>query len=201
MHDVVPPKPRFFATPQAFGKWLEANHAKATELVVGYWKVHTGRPSMTWAQSVEQALRFGWIDGIRRSLDGDSYTIRFTPRKATSIWSLVNVRTMERLLAEGKVSAAGKAAWARRRPDKTGVYSAEQRAAARLSAAETTAFKADRAAWADFAKRPPSYRRSCLWWITSAKRPETRARRLATLMSCSAQGVHVPPFRPRPGKR
>ena len=193
-------KPRFFRTPEAFGQWLEANHAKAGELVVGYWKVATGKPSMTWAQSVEQALRFGWIDGVRRSLSSDAYTIRFTPRKPASHWSLVNVRTMERLLAQGQVAPAGKAAWERRRADKTGVYSAEQRTAAKLSAAETKALKADARAWADWSNRPPSYRRTVTWWIVSAKKPETRARRLATLLDCCGRGIHVPPFRPRPGK-
>lgn len=196
----MPGKPRFFRNPEAFGKWLEANHAKANELLVGYWKVHTGKPSLTWAQSVEQALRFGWIDGVRHSLDEERYTIRFTPRKATSNWSLVNVRTMERLLAAGLVAPAGRAAFERRTAARTGVYSAEQQQETRLTAAEARLLEADAAAWSDFQARPPSYQKAVRWWIASAKKPATRARRVATLLACSRAGEPVPPFRPRPGK-
>jgi uncharacterized protein YdeI (YjbR/CyaY-like superfamily) len=108
---VVPAKPRFFRSPEAFGAWLEANHAKAREVTVGYWKVGTGKPSMTWAQSVEQALRFGWIDGVRHSLGDESYCIRFTPRKPGSHWSNINVRLAKRLQAEGRMTEAGLAAF------------------------------------------------------------------------------------------
>lgn len=191
-------KPRFFASPATFGHWLETHHDKERELVVGFWKVHTGKPSMTWAQSVEQALRFGWIDGVRWSIDEARYCIRFTPRKPTSNWSLVNVRTMQHLRQAGLVAPAGLAAYQRRTPQRTGVYSAEQ-APARLTAAETRLLKADRKAWMDFQGRPPHYQKAVRWWIVSAKKPSTRARRLATLLACSRAGEPVPQFRRRPG--
>lgn len=189
------PKPRFFRTPEAFGKWLAANHAKRPELVVGYWKVHTGKPSMTWAQSVEQALRFGWIDGVRRSLGEEAYCIRFTPRKPGSHWSKVNVATAKRLAAEGRMAEAGARAFAARRADRTGKGPHEVRKPPRLDAAARTALQADPKAWAWFQQAPPSYQRACAHWVQAAKRPETRERRLALLARHSRLGEVLPQYR------
>ena len=195
----MPAKPRFFRNPEAFGKWLEANHAKAKELVVGYWKVHTGKPSMTWAQSVEQALRFGWIDGIRRSIDADAYSIRFTPRKSGSHWSNVNVRTAERLVSEGAMAPAGLAAFQARTVQRTGKAAFEQRQV-RLPAELRRRFQQDAPAWRWFQASPPSYRRACTWWIQSAKQTATQARRLESLMAHSRRGEPLPQYRWRKGK-
>lgn len=176
------------------------NGAKRKELVVGYWKVGTGKPSMTWAQSVEAALRHGWIDGVRHSLGEVSYTIRFTPRKPGSHWSAVNVKIAKRLLKEGRMTAAGKAAFASRRADRTARGPYEQRTAARLGPAETKRFKADAKAWAWFTSAAPSYQRTCAWWIQSAKRPETRRRRLELVMAHAHQGEVAPQYQWRKGR-
>lgn len=190
-----PRKPRFFATPEAFGRWLEANHAKAPELVVGYWKVGSGKPSMTWAESVEQALRFGWIDGVRRSLGPDAYCIRFTPRRAGSHWSAINVRTAKRLMAEGRMAEAGSRAFAARRTDRTAKGPYELRKPLRLDAAARRRLQADAKAWAWFRRSPPSYQRACAHWVQTAKRPETRERRLALLAKHARLGEAVPQYR------
>ena len=189
------PKPRFFRTPEAFGTWLAANHAKRPELAVGYWKVHTGKPSMTWAQSVEQALRFGWIDGVRHSLDADSYSIRFTPRKPGSHWSRINVATARRLVAEGRMAPAGARAFAARRADRTAKGPHERSKPVELDAAARKVLQADSKAWAWFRQAPPSYQRACAHWLQAAKRPETRKRRLAMLLKHSAQGEVLPQYR------
>ena len=186
-------KPRFFATAQAFANWLDMHHAESTELVVGYWKVHTGKPSLTWAQSVEQALRFGWIDGVRRSLGDDAYCIRFTPRKPGSHWSLLNVRTAERLVAEGKMAPSGLAAFHARTAARTGKAAFEQKQV-RLPPALRRRFQADAKAWAWFQGAAPSYRRTCTWWIQSAKRDDTRLRRLELLMEHCARGERLPQY-------
>jgi uncharacterized protein YdeI (YjbR/CyaY-like superfamily) len=189
-----PPKPRFFASPAAFGKWLAAHHAKKAEGWVGYHKVATGKPSLTWAQSVKEALRHGWIDGVRKSLGEAAYTIRFTPRKPGSHWSVVNVRTAERLIAEGRMDAAGKAAFDARTPERTGRASFEQGEVA-FTPAQAKAFRADKAAWAWFSRQAaPSYRKAATWWVASAKRPETKERRLAQLIACSAEGRVLPQY-------
>jgi uncharacterized protein YdeI (YjbR/CyaY-like superfamily) len=179
-------KPRYFASPEEFRTWLEVHHATASELVVGFHKKHTGRPSMTWTESVREALCFGWIDGIRRSLGEESYTIRFTPRKPTSIWSSRNIQHVEELIQEGRMTPAGLAAFEARSPERTGIYSFEQRQAARLEPEQEEKFRADPAAWAFFQGQPPSYRQTAIYWIVSAKRAETRARRLAQLIEDSA---------------
>jgi uncharacterized protein YdeI (YjbR/CyaY-like superfamily) len=187
-------KPQFFATPAEFGAWLEENHEAEPELVVGFHKKGSGRPSITWAESVEQALRFGWIDGIRRSLGDDSYTIRFTPRKPSSNWSEINVATVERLKAEGLLAPAGLRAYEARRPERTGVYSFERRKAAKLPRHLEQRFRAAKAAWDWFSARPPGYRRTATHWVVSAKRDETRERRLQTLIECSSEGRKIPPL-------
>ena len=182
---MTPPKPTSFKTRDAFRSWLERHHATTTELVVRLFKVHAAGRGVTYVQALDEALCFGWIDGVRRSLDSDSFTVRFTPRKPRSIWSRVNVAHVQRLIAEGRMAPSGLAAYGKREPGRTGLYSFE-RAAARLTPEELKLFRAQRAAWDFFAAQPPGYRRACAHWVTSAKRPETRSRRLATLIEDSA---------------
>jgi uncharacterized protein YdeI (YjbR/CyaY-like superfamily) len=188
-------KPTFFATPAAFRAWLQEHHASAGELLVGFHKVGSGRPSITWPQSVDQALCFGWIDGVRRSLGAESYTIRFTPRRARSIWSTINTRRFAVLKKQGLVQAAGLAAFGQRKAERSGVYSFEQPKEARLSPAQSKEFRAQAQAWAYFQSRPPWYRRTATFWVLSAKRAETRERRLRTLIADSAAGRLVGPLR------
>ena len=179
-------KPAFFATPAAFRRWLAKHHASEKQLLVGFHKVHTGKPSLTWPQSVDVALCFGWIDGVRTSLGDDAYTIRFTPRKATSIWSNVNTRRVPELAKLGLMQPAGLAAFARRDPKRSGLYSFE--AAFALDAKAEKKFRARRKAWAFFESQPPGYRRIAVKWVASAKREETRVRRLEQLIDDSANG-------------
>jgi uncharacterized protein YdeI (YjbR/CyaY-like superfamily) len=178
----------FFATPEEFRAWLDAHHDSAAELWVGFRKVGTGRPSITWPQAVDQALCYGWIDGLRKGIDAESYRIRFTPRRPTSIWSAVNVARVEALRAEGLMTPAGLAAYERRRADRTGVYSFERREAAAFTPEQEAEFRADTKAWEYFCAQPPGYRKVATHWVVSAKRAETQARRLATLIADSAAG-------------
>jgi uncharacterized protein YdeI (YjbR/CyaY-like superfamily) len=191
----------FFSTPDEFRAWLENHHSTATQLVVGFHKKGSGRPSMTWTESVREALCFGWIDGVRRSLGEESYTIRFTPRKPGSNWSSRNVRHVEELIREGRMTPAGLAAYDARKPERTGIYAFEQRHSARLDREQERHFRADSEAWAFFQAQPPSYRQTAIYWVVSAKRPETRERRLATLIGDSAAGRRLArltlPGRPR----
>jgi uncharacterized protein YdeI (YjbR/CyaY-like superfamily) len=182
----MPQSPAFFPTEADFRGWLEANHANAPELLVGFWKKGSGKPSIDWPQARDQALCFGWIDGVRKSLGEDSYTIRFTPRRKGSIWSKVNVERFEALEAAGLMTAAGERAYEENR-HKSGLYAYEKPLAV-LTAEEEALFRRSEAAWADWEKRPPGYRKVVLHWVTSAKKPETRARRLATLIENSAAG-------------
>jgi uncharacterized protein YdeI (YjbR/CyaY-like superfamily) len=190
-------EPTFFATPADFRAWLERHHESHSELIVGFHKRGSGRPSITWPEAVDQALCFGWIDGVRRRIDDTSYSIRFTPRKARSTWSAVNIRRMKELVEGGLVAPAGLAAFGRRADDRSAIYSYEQRKAAKLEADQERRLRADERAWAFFDAQPPSYRRAAIHWVTSAKKPETRDRRLAQLIECSAAGEPVPPLRPR----
>jgi uncharacterized protein YdeI (YjbR/CyaY-like superfamily) len=190
-------EPTFFATPADFRAWLERHHESDSELIVGFHKRGGGRPSITWPEAVDQALCFGWIDGVRRRIDDASYSIRFTPRKARSTWSAVNIRRMTELVEEGLVAPAGLAAFERRTDDRTAIYSHEQRKAAKLEPDQERRLRADERARAFFEAQPPSYRRAAIHWVTSAKKPETRERRLAQLIECSAAGRPVPPLRPR----
>jgi uncharacterized protein YdeI (YjbR/CyaY-like superfamily) len=185
----------YFASAAEFGAWLEEHHADATEVLVGFWRVATDRPSLTWPESVDEALRFGWIDGVRLRVDAERYTIRFTPRKPGSNWSRINLAKVEALRAAGRMRPAGEAAWAARRTDREGVYSFERREAARLEAEQEAAFRADPQAWDWFQAQAPSYRRTAIHWVISAKRPETRAKRLATLIADSAAGRRIGPLR------
>jgi uncharacterized protein YdeI (YjbR/CyaY-like superfamily) len=191
-------KALFFATPEEFGAWLQEHHESAGELLVGFHKKASGKPTITWPESVEQALRFGWIDGVRRSLGEESYTIRFTPRKRTSNWSLVNVAKVEELKERGLMAPAGLRAYEARTPERTGVYAAERREAAVLPDEFERRFRAKKTAWKWFTSRPQGYRRTATHWVISAKRDETRRRRLQQLIDCSAEGRTVPPLT-RPG--
>jgi uncharacterized protein YdeI (YjbR/CyaY-like superfamily) len=178
--------PRFFRNPGEWRKWLEKNHAKADELWVGYHKKATGNPSMTWAESVDEALCFGWIDGIRKSLGDESYRIRFTPRRAGSNWSLVNTKRVKELTKLGLMHPAGTTAYAARKSE--GNYSYEQRKAAAFTREQQRRFRANKAAWAFFQAQPAGYRRLATFWVISAKLEETRERRLAKIIEASAAG-------------
>jgi uncharacterized protein YdeI (YjbR/CyaY-like superfamily) len=188
-------EPVYFAAPEEFRAWLEANHEVAPELIVGYFKKGSGRPSMTWPESVDQALCFGWIDGIRRGIDDERYCIRFTPRRIGSIWSAVNIRRFGELDDAGLVMPTGQAAFVARREERSGIYSYEQGDAPTLAPEADARLRADPAAWEYFCAQTPSYRKAAIHWVTSAKRPETRERRLDQLITCSAEREVVPPFR------
>lgn len=178
----------FFETPSDFRAWLEEHHETESELLVGFYRKGSGRPSITWPESVEQALCFGWIDGVRRGIDEMSYSIRFTPRKPTSNWSQVNIDKVAELTDQGRMRPAGIAAFERRSEARSGVYSYEQRRNAELEPEQRREFEANAAAWRFFESQPPGYRRTAIHWVVSAKRPETRRKRLATLIDDSANG-------------
>ena len=184
-------KPTFFATPAAFRAWLKKNHAKAELLWVGFHKRGTGVASITWPESVDEALCYGWIDGVRYGIDDTSYMIRFTPRRATSVWSAVNLRKMKALLAEGRVAPAGKAAYEGRDPRRSGLYSFEQRKEFKFDPASAKRFKANVVAWAWFRTQAPWYQRTTTFWVMSAKKPETREKRLAALIKDSAAARRI----------
>jgi uncharacterized protein YdeI (YjbR/CyaY-like superfamily) len=193
-------EPTFFATPADFRAWLERHHESHSELIVGFHKRGTGRPSITWPEAVDHALCFGWIDGVRRRIDDTSYSIRFTPRKTRSTWSAVNIKRMKELVEEGLVAPAGLAAFERRTDDRSAIYSYDQRKSAKLEPDQERRLRADERASAFFEAQPPSYRRAAIHWVTSAKRPETRERRLVQLIEYSAAGRTVPPLtRPTAG--
>jgi uncharacterized protein YdeI (YjbR/CyaY-like superfamily) len=183
-------KPHFFASPAAFRTWLEKNHASATELLVGFYKKDSGKPSITWPESVDQALCYGWIDGVRRRIDDVSYSIRFTPRKQISNWSAINIARVAELTKLGLMQTAGLRAFEQRRENKSAIYAYEN-AVRTLDPADEKTFRANRKAWQFFNDQAPSYRRVCIYWVTSGKKEETRARRLATLIDDSANGRRV----------
>lgn len=181
-------EPTFFATPEDFRAWLEAHHDTEAELLVGFHKKGSGRPSITWPESVDQALCFGWIDGVRRRIDEHSYSIRFTPRTPRSNWSAVNVRRVGELTELGHMRPPGLAAFERRGDDRTAIYSYEQRKTAKLDADQQRRFKANPGAWKWFQAQPAGYQRTATYWVISAKRPQTRERRLEQLIEDSAAG-------------
>jgi len=183
--------PTFFADAQSFRAWLAAHAATASELLVGFHKVDSGQACMSWSESVDEALCFGWIDGVRRRIDDATYSIRFTPRKRDSIWSVVNIAKMDKLRAAGKMTPAGEAAFAHRKAAKSGIYSHERQDTPELSEEELVRFRQDAAAWRYFETLPPGYRKTTLHWITSAKKAETRAGRLAKLMQACAAGTRL----------
>jgi uncharacterized protein YdeI (YjbR/CyaY-like superfamily) len=182
-------QPTFFDTDGDFRRWLAANHETAPELLVGFWKKGSGKASIDWPQARDQALCFGWIDGVRKSLGDEAYTIRFTPRRKGSIWSKVNVERFTALKAEGLMSAMGERAYEENK-HKSGLYAYENEQK-ELTAKETALFRKSKPAWSDWENRPASYRKSVLHWITSAKRPETRAKRLAQLIEDSEAGRRI----------
>lgn len=194
--------PWFFPTPADFRGWLDANHDRATELTVGFYRKDSGRPSITWPESVDEALCYGWIDGIRRSLDDVSYSIRFTPRRATSNWSKVNIAKVEALVKAGRMMPPGLAVWKKRDPAKSGIYAFERAEAAVFDAEAERRFKRSRAAWRWFQDQPPGYRRLATHFVVSAKRPDTRERRLDALIEHSRRGDRLPQtLGPKPNRR
>jgi uncharacterized protein YdeI (YjbR/CyaY-like superfamily) len=180
-------KIRYFRSAADFRRWLEANHANATELWVGFYRKDSGKGGLTYAEAVDESLCFGWIDGIKKRVDELSYTHRFTPRKPKSNWSRLNIQHVERLTKAGRMMPAGLKAYAARTPERSGIYSFEN-APRKLTAAEEKQFQVDRVAWKFFQEQPPGYQRRAVWMIVSAKRPETRARRLTQLIEQSRRG-------------
>lgn len=191
---MLSPKPadvRFFRTPAEFRAWLAKHHASANELWVGFHKKDTGKPSITWPESVDEALCVGWIDGIRKRIDDESYVIRFTPRKPGSTWSTVNTRRAEVLTRDGRMQEAGLLAFENRRSEKSGIYLFEQKEAT-LSVEFEKEFQRKRDAWKFFESQPPGYRRIAIGFVMAAKREETRQRRLAQLIDVSSRGERLP---------
>jgi uncharacterized protein YdeI (YjbR/CyaY-like superfamily) len=183
-------KPRFFISPAQFHQWLAKNHDRSTELLVGFQKKTSGKKSITYPEALDEALCFGWIDGVRKSLDDTSYTIRFTPRKSRSIWSLVNVRHVERLKKEDRMEPAGLRAFTLREAKRTGIYSFES-APRELSPEFQDKFRTNKKAWAFFENQPPYFRKTAAFWVMSARKEETRLRRLKQLVASSAKGERV----------
>jgi uncharacterized protein YdeI (YjbR/CyaY-like superfamily) len=179
--------PHYFTAPARFHDWLKKNHAKSTELLVGFYKKSSGKPSITYQEAVDEALCFGWIDGIRKSVDEERYTIRFTPRKPSSNWSNVNIKRVKELTAAGRMLPAGLVAFEARKAEKSGVYTYENRPQ-QLSPEYEKKFRANKPAWEFFQSQAPYYRRTACGWVMTAKKEETRLRRLATLIEDSAQG-------------
>ena len=186
--------PTFFQTANDFRKWLETNHDSSPELWVGFYKKATKLPSITWSESVDEALCFGWIDGLRKSIDEKSYKIRFTPRRPNSIWSAVNIKKIKELTEQGRMQAAGLEVWNNRNKKKQKKYSFEQKIV-KLSKSYENQVKANEAAWAFWQKLAPGYKKQTSWWVMSAKKETTRQRRLAILIESSAEGKKIPPLR------
>lgn len=184
----------FFKTPADFRKWLEKHHETEQELWVGFYKKDSGKPSITWPESVDEALCFGWIDGVRKSVDETRYKIRFTPRKRGSIWSAVNIKRAEALIEEGRMRPAGLQAFQNRKEDRARVYSYEQPGGPKLSEEYEEKLRVNPKAWEFFQAQTPSYRKTTCWWIMSAKKEETRLRRLDQLIADSARGRSISPM-------
>ena len=185
----------FFEDPTGFRKWLKHNHRKKDYQWVGFYKRHSGRASINWSESVDQALCYGWIDGLRKSIDEISYKIRFTPRKPRSHWSAVNLEKMKELKKAGLMRKPGLEAFAQRRESNSMRAAYEQKQEIKLDPKLQKTFKDNTKAWKDFQNRAPYYRRQCLWWIMSAKREETKLRRLGILIESSEKGQKIPPLR------
>jgi len=183
-------KARYFTSQAAFRRWLEAHHASASELVVGFYKKASGKGGLGYKEAVDEALCFGWIDGIKKRVDEASYTHRFTPRRPGSIWSAINLKRMKELIASGVVSKAGLETYERRDPKKAGLYSFENRPK-RFDAPIEKAFRANARAWTFFLTQPPGYRKVCTFFVMSAKKEETRLRRLQVLMNVSSKGQRL----------
>jgi uncharacterized protein YdeI (YjbR/CyaY-like superfamily) len=183
-------KVQYFKSALAFRRWLDVNHARVSELWVGFFKKASGKGGLTYAEAVDEALCFGWIDGLKKRVDELSYTHRFSPRKPRSNWSRINIAHVERLKKAARMMPAGLKAYAAREPGRSGVYSFEN-APRTLAPADEKQFKADNAAWEFFRRQPPGYQRLAIWWMTSAKKAETRARRLSQLIAHSRDGRRV----------
>ena len=183
-------RPTYFKSPAELRKWLEKHHTTADELLVGFHRKSTGRPTLTWPESVAEALCFGWIDGIRRKVDEERYTIRFTPRRPGSRWSAINMKMMAALETEGRMTPAGRAVFEARKDKRSEGYSYERREA-EFDGPRLKAFQKNKAAWAFFEAQPPGYRRLITWWVMSAKQEDTRERRLARLIESSAAKKRV----------
>jgi uncharacterized protein YdeI (YjbR/CyaY-like superfamily) len=188
----MPPKPKFFPGPSDFRAWLEAHHAECRELLVGFYRKDSGKPSITWPESVDAALCFGWIDGLRRGIDEISYSIRFTPRRPASAWSSINIKRARELTNQGLMHPAGLKAFRARTAKKSGIYSYEQRKHARFTAQQEKRFRANKPAWNFFRSQAPSYQRTTTWWVLSAKKEETSLRRLSLLIAHSQRRRPLP---------
>lgn len=184
----------FIPAPAEFRQWLEEHHNTTQELWVGFYKTSSGKPSITWPEAVDEALCFGWIDGLRKGIDSISYTIRFTPRKPRSTWSAVNVKRVNELSRLGRMRPAGLKAFEERAEEKSGIYAYEQEKAARLDDAYEQQFRANKKAWDFFQAQAAWYRKTAIWWVISAKKEETRLKRLATLIEDSEHGRTIPPL-------
>ncbi len=191
-------EPKFFPTPADFRAWLEQNHDKEKELWVGFYNFKSGKLSITWPEAVDQALCFGWIDGLRKKVDDISYTNRFTPRKPDSNWSEVNTNRVQELTRLGLMQPAGLKAFERRSADQS--YSDELRTTAALSETDEARFRANPQAWDFFQKQPNSYHKAAIWWVISAKQEKTRTSRLTQLIGDSATGKRIPPLTRYPKK-
>jgi len=181
---------RFFKTPAELRRWFAKHHASEDFLWVGFYKKDTGEPSVTWPESVDEALVVGWIDGIRKRIDGQRYKIRFTPRRRGSVWSAINIARVEELAKAGRMRPAGLDAFALRRENRSGIYSYEQRTAA-LPEPYAAMLAANKRAEAFFAAQPPSYRKLACWWVVSAKQEETRSKRLGKLIDACVAGKRL----------
>ena len=186
----TPSNVTYFRTPAELRKWFRANHARAAELWLGYYKKDSGKPSITWPESVDEALCVGWIDGIRKTLGPESYTIRFTPRRASSIWSAVNIARVKVLSGEKRMRPEGLKAFAARRENKSGIYAYEQRRD-RLEEPYASVLAKNEVARDFFEAQPPGYRKQMGWWIVSARTEETRMKRLNKLIEMSARGQRI----------
>jgi uncharacterized protein YdeI (YjbR/CyaY-like superfamily) len=193
-------QPLFFETADEWRQWLAENHDKAKEVFVGFRKVSSGLPSITYREALDGALSFGWIDGVRHSIDATSYRNRFTPRRNGSHWSAVNVARVAELKRQGLMHPAGIAAFEARDPAQTARYSSERKGI-QLADAYEARFRKNREAWAFFQSQPVSYRRPATWWVMSAKREETREKRLATLIRDSVEGRRIALLRPTPRRK
>lgn len=199
--DVPAKSIRFFRTAAELRRWLAANHAKATELWVGFYRKDSGKGGITYFEALDEALCYGWIDGIRKKLDDERFTQRFTPRTARSAWSVVNIDRVRKLTEGRRMAPPGAAVFAARDPARSGIYSFE-RESAEFPPELKKRFRGDRDAWEFFTSQPPYYRKMATWWVVSARKAETRDRRLAQLMEDSARGRRLAQLTPdRPSGR
>jgi uncharacterized protein YdeI (YjbR/CyaY-like superfamily) len=194
-------KPRFFPSPSDWHAWLEEHHEEYDELWVGFHKKDSGKPSITWPEAVDGALCFGWIDGVRKSLNETSYVIRFTPRRPRSVWSAVNIKRVAALTQMGRMRPPGVQAFEKRTGNRSEIYAYEQRKGVKLGGVYEKTFRVNKSAWEFFRAQPPWYQRTASWWVISAKKEETRLKRLAQLIKDSEQGKTIRELRRAPGRK